>query len=462
MTFSPSSGAIIKARENSLINYSQNALASAPSKLFSLRDSSVIESVDSDLAGGIKAAGNSRIALIRGSFVGASIISRDSASLEAEGTAFGAHTDAIISALGASQVAIWSSSFGGSQGLLLRTVGRIIVSGVAIADCTVGIDLGGAANCVIQASSFARLSSYALYAHSSQFVVDQCQFDDCGVRAVDVTNSHVTFSNCAIVGNTGGAFAAHEGSLVGFTGSSVLRSGAFGVVCDLGATFSADVSEFSENQGPAIVANGKVQICNSRLTKNATLAAQVRGEASLLWLHACDVMENGTGVIAFDRGRLKLSDSAFVENGLHLEVRENAKLLASATRFEKSVEGIGIVILEKGIAHLEACSILGESRYGLISFADATISQTEITGCGVAGLAFSKDAKGRVANCRIEGNTGAGVHIIDGCPVFVDCTISGNGKQGIVESSESFADVEGAQVSGNTGGDIVTGTFKTA
>jgi hypothetical protein len=199
------------------------------------------------------------------------------------------------------------------------------------------------------------------------------------------------------------------------------------------------------------------------VTQSADVALQVEGQNGLLVLSGGRVNANGTGAVVSGGGRLKVTNTAFTGNGLHIEALAQSKVFIEGATFSGSTDGVGIIGQSGAVLHIEKSKVSDESKYGIVSATDATIAGGAVSGCGLAGIVFLSGAKGKLTDCAIEGNKGDGVRIIGGTPDLKGCTIQKNGGYGVVRAKECIdADVKGNTVEGNTAGNSVTGEFQAA
>jgi hypothetical protein len=428
------------------------------SPLFVLAERSKIECIQGQLTGSVRVQDDARLTLLGGTFQGSEISVGGKATLEMQEITLSNHTGRIVSATGSASVRIYSCTCTNTGGIRLRTAGNVSIVGLQMIQCTQGLDIGGARAASIVLSQFSKSGAFGVFVDSSDVTFTDCTFTENVFTGLEAGNSKIQLHRCLLNRNTTAGLGIRKSSLVTAEGGTVNENHTCGVQVDLGSTLSALKTEFKANSR-AVIATGKVTLEGAIITGSADVAVQVEGEKSLLLLKNTEVGQNRTGLIAFKKARCKIADCVFNENGLHFEGTEGARIFAANSKFSKSTDGIGIVVLSDAVLRMEDCSITDEFTYGLVTGASATISRSQITSCGVAGIVFLKGAKGKVTECQIERNKSSGVRIVGGSPDLKRCVVKDNAQFGIVKAKECIdADVHGNTVEGN-GTNIVTAEF---
>jgi hypothetical protein len=458
--FGQCAGPVISLGEGAGLRLFASTFQARATQLFTLAGKSIIECFDNQLTGSISVAGEARLTLLRGSFQGSTITASEKATLEMEGIVFGEVDQRVLSVTDNANLTLYGSNCNRAGGIRLRTAGKLSVTGLVMAECKSGLDVGGARKLTIDRSHFTKSQGFGVYASSCEASFTECAFDECVFSGLEIENSKVAMKQCKLTSNRGGGIGIRKTSLVSASSCCLSGNQTFAVLVDEGTTFRAEQCELMGN-ARIVVTNGKMTLDNTTITACREVAVQLDGNKSLMLLKSAQFISNATAFIATGGARVKMEESIFNGNGLHFEANHGAKIFAVGSNFGNSIDGIGIVMQPDAVLYMERCTIGRESRYGLVTATDVTITKSQITDCGIAGIVFLKGAKGKVSECAIEKNKRDGLRIIGGSPEIKDCRIKENAQFGIVKAKECVdADVRGNAVEGNAAGNIVPGEFQ--
>jgi hypothetical protein len=302
-----------------------------------------------------------------------------------------------------------------------------------------------------------------VYLDSCDIRFGGCTFERNQFSGIEAYNSKVTLTECEVKSNLGGGIGVHRNSLVLSTGAKLSRNRAFGILVDTGATFAAEGGQITGSHAPGVIVNGaKATLSKLTISGSPQAGVQVDGAAGgLVTLIGVTVQANGTGVIAGEGGRARISTSKFVGNGLHCDAQDQSAFFIEESEFSGSKDGVGIVAHSGAVLHLENCKVSHEKSYGIVSETDLTIVGASVLACGIAGIAFLDGAKGKITDSTIESNPRDGVHIIGGTPDLKGCKIRKNGGYGIVKAKQCVdADIHGNTIEANKSGHSITGEFQ--
>jgi nitrous oxidase accessory protein NosD len=181
-----------------------------------------------------------------------------------------------------------------------------------------------------------------------------------------------------------------------------------------------------DNDHLGVLATGGAELTIERplITGHTGIAVMVDGKETRLVGDDWTLTENGVALQLLDGATARTKKSTFKDNGLHVEARGKAKLIANETQFAQSRNGVGLFITAEASGEFTACAFSDEAKTAIVSDSQVTIKNSNVIGCGTCGIFFFGAADAELTANTISNNASCGVQVMADTVVLRGNTIT--------------------------------------
>jgi hypothetical protein len=198
------------------------------------------------------------------------------------------------------------------------------------------------------------------------------------------------------------------------------------VFVEEGAFVEVEGAEFGENEY-GVTAAGEARVKKGKFGRQAKAAVQLTGVGVF---EGCEFSNEKLGILVGGRGEITLTDSVCVNNDVHLEAGDGARVDARTSQFSQSRGNYGVHVAGAR-ASFDRCTFAKNRVIGIFSEGETNVTQSTFTGSGRVAMAFDKNASGEVRESQFEDNGDCAFQCIGGAPSIIGNTIQGQKQFGV-------------------------------